>query len=129
MQVSVDSRVRALKHLHGVLAARAESLEQRANEIHEQTRAAPTASLDKTLQLAMDLRSKAAVDMRPQSGAVDESASNADTELALRCEIEKYEALGSAEEAGMQRELRERRVKVIRTIHSSGGSVDARFEH
>jgi hypothetical protein len=130
MQSSVDSRVRALKSLLATYTFRQDSLEARAEELVQQTQRAPTASLDKTLQLAMDLRSKIAGPPREDADQLAQllEQHRAD-EQALASEVEGYLRKAAKEDDAMGRELRERKVKVIRTIHSSGGSVDARFEH
>lgn len=129
LTAAVEARVRALKSVHQAYARRADHLQYRHNEIVSQTKAAPTASLDKTLQMAMDLRTKSTSPPPDRPDDDDAAAQHQEAERALRADIDKWLALAAQQEEQMSREIRERKVKVIRSIHASGGSVDARFEH
>jgi hypothetical protein len=130
MTAAVDSRSRAQKHHHHILQRREQALRQRIDELKVHHAQVNTVTLDKTLQLAMDLRSKL---LDRSTTDVDTNASlsrleNERTECGLRSEVDSLIADMVHDDGAMQRELRERRVSVIRTIRSSGGNVDARFD-
>lgn len=126
-----DKLISQLKHARHIRQQHCEAIGSKVADLQRKVATVATAPFDKTLEEALDLRSKIAAGVSSLSAAEVESLRKRHEELesASRSALDDTRRRFAIQRAVEEREMRERKVAVIRMLYEAGDGMESRFHH